>query len=56
MYIRLSYVLTTASFYIRDELTIFYRNGKERTADNAVSVGYIAPSITPFLNLNPGFR
>ncbi|KAG1158719.1 hypothetical protein G6F37_005542 [Rhizopus arrhizus] len=40
----------------RDELTIFYRNGKERTADNAVSVGYIAPSITPFLNLNPGFR
>ncbi|KAG0744407.1 hypothetical protein G6F42_009092 [Rhizopus arrhizus] len=51
-----SLVILTASFYIRDELTIFYRNGKERTADNAVSVGYIAPSITPFLNLNPGFR
>ncbi|CEG69751.1 hypothetical protein RMATCC62417_05770 [Rhizopus microsporus] len=40
----------------KDELSIFYKNGKEQTAENAISVGYIGPSITPFLNLNPGFR
>ncbi|KAI9473630.1 MAG: Metallo-dependent phosphatase-like protein [Benjaminiella poitrasii] len=40
----------------KDELTIFYGHNKNQTAKEALSVGYIAPSITPFLNLNPGFR
>ncbi|KAI8978467.1 Metallo-dependent phosphatase-like protein [Pilobolus umbonatus] len=40
----------------QDELTLFYKNDMRQTADNAISVGYIAPSITPFLNVNPGFR
>jgi sphingomyelin phosphodiesterase len=37
-------------------MTIFYGHNKNQTAEEAVSVGYIAPSITPYLNLNPGFR
>ncbi|KAI7907393.1 Metallo-dependent phosphatase-like protein [Cokeromyces recurvatus] len=40
----------------KDELTIFYGHNKRQIAKEAISVGYIAPSITPFLNLNPGFR
>lgn len=37
-------------------MTIFYGHNKNQTADEAISVGYVAPSITPYLNLNPGFR
>ncbi|KAI8991188.1 Metallo-dependent phosphatase-like protein [Mycotypha africana] len=40
----------------RDEMTIFYSKDSKQMAENAISVGYVAPSITPFLNLNPGFR
>ncbi|KAF7730158.1 hypothetical protein EC973_002766 [Apophysomyces ossiformis] len=39
----------------KDELEIFYSKGNQRAID-AISVGYIAPSITPFQNINPGFR
>lgn len=37
-------------------MSIFYGHNKNQTAQEAVSVGYVAPSITPFLDLNPGFR
>lgn len=37
-------------------MSIFYAHKKNQTAENAISVGYVAPSITPYLNLNPGFR
>ncbi|KAI9253659.1 Metallo-dependent phosphatase-like protein [Helicostylum pulchrum] len=40
----------------KDEMTIFYGHNKNQTAKEAISVGYVAPSITPFHNLNPGFR
>lgn len=39
----------------RDEFQIFYK-GKSQEAKDAISVAYLAPSITPFPNLNPGFR
>ncbi|CAO3616653.1 unnamed protein product [Cunninghamella echinulata] len=39
----------------KDELQIFYKNGQQN-ASEAISVAYIAPSITPYLNVNPGFR
>ncbi|KAJ2955277.1 hypothetical protein NQZ79_g8696 [Umbelopsis isabellina] len=39
----------------RDELEIFYKND-EQTAANAISTAYIAPAITPFSKMNPGFR
>lgn len=42
-------------YYSRDEYQLFYRDGNQ-TADNAISVGYVAPSVTPFLNTNPAFR
>lgn len=41
--------------FIRDEYQVFYRDGNQ-TADNAISVGYVAPSVTPFANTNPAFR
>lgn len=37
-------------------MTIFYGHNKNQTAQEAISVGYVAPSITPYLDLNPGFR
>ena len=37
----------------RDEVEILY-DGPER--ERAISVAYLCPSITPFTNLNPGFR
>lgn len=37
-------------------MTIFYGHNKNQTAKEAINVGYIAPSITPYLNVNPGFR
>ncbi|KAK4511645.1 uncharacterized protein ATC70_012861 [Mucor velutinosus] len=40
----------------KDEMTIFYGHNKNQTAKEAINVGYIAPSITPYLNVNPGFR
>ncbi|KAI9474288.1 MAG: Metallo-dependent phosphatase-like protein [Benjaminiella poitrasii] len=39
----------------RDEFQIFYKNASQK-AEDAISVAYIAPSITPFPDLNPGFR
>ncbi|KAI8365386.1 Metallo-dependent phosphatase-like protein [Radiomyces spectabilis] len=39
----------------KDELQIFYRGGRGN-ASEAISTAYVAPSITPFLDLNPGFR
>ncbi|GAA5814946.1 hypothetical protein MFLAVUS_008449 [Mucor flavus] len=39
----------------RDEFQIFYR-GDSQEAEDAISIAYLAPSITPFPNLNPGFR
>ncbi|CAM0138790.1 unnamed protein product [Umbelopsis sp. WA50703] len=39
----------------RDELEIFYKND-EKTASNAISTAYLAPAITPFSKMNPGFR
>ncbi|KAI8148608.1 Metallo-dependent phosphatase-like protein [Fennellomyces sp. T-0311] len=38
----------------KDEYQVFY-NG-EQTAENAIAMAYVAPSITPFSNVNPGFR
>ncbi|ORZ09835.1 Metallo-dependent phosphatase-like protein [Absidia repens] len=38
-----------------DETQIFYRGGQQE-ASEAISVAYIAPSITPYLRNNPGFR
>lgn len=46
---------TDLYYYPRDEYQLFYRDGNQ-TADNAISVGYVAPSVTPFLNTNPAFR
>ena len=37
-------------------MTIFYAPNKNQTAENAISVGYVAPSVTPYLDVNPGFR
>ncbi|KAI7874234.1 sphingomyelin phosphodiesterase [Lichtheimia hyalospora FSU 10163] len=48
----------TGQFYghtHKDEYQVFYRDGNQ-TADNAISVGYVAPSVTPFANTNPAFR
>ncbi|KAI7852477.1 Metallo-dependent phosphatase-like protein [Circinella umbellata] len=39
----------------KDEYQIFYRDDNQ-TAENAISVAYIGPSITPFDYVNPGFR
>ncbi|ORX59557.1 sphingomyelin phosphodiesterase [Hesseltinella vesiculosa] len=39
----------------KDEFQLFYRSDQQ-AAETAISVGYIGPSITPFLNVNPGFR
>ena len=40
---------------IRDEYQVFYRDDNQ-TAENAISVAYVGPSITPFDYVNPGFR
>ncbi|KAL0084755.1 Metallo-dependent phosphatase-like protein [Phycomyces blakesleeanus] len=39
----------------KDEFQVFYRDG-DKNAQSAISMAYIAPSITPYLNVNPGFR
>ncbi|RFU30819.1 hypothetical protein B7463_g5528, partial [Scytalidium lignicola] len=40
-----------------DELGVFYaNNGTIKSADTAVNVAYIMPSVTPYTNLNAGFR
>ncbi|KAI7877878.1 Metallo-dependent phosphatase-like protein [Mucor mucedo] len=39
----------------RDEFQLFYK-GDSQEAEDAISVAYIAPSITPYPDLNPGFR
>ncbi|KAL6304774.1 Metallo-dependent phosphatase [Sparassis latifolia] len=40
-----------------DELQIFYANNATNiSTDNALSIAWIAPSITPLTNLNSGFR
>lgn len=46
----------TAQFYGHthyDELEIFY---DPENLTRPISVGYIGPSVTPFVNLNPGYR
>lgn len=37
----------------KDEFEVFYNDNNR---SRPVSVAYLAPSITPFMNLNPGFR
>ena len=40
-----------------DEFGVFYtNNGTVKSADTAISVGWIMPSVTPYTNLNSGFR
>ena len=40
-----------------DEFGVFYtNNGTVRSADTAIGVGYIMPSVTPYTNYNAGFR
>ncbi|KAG2180399.1 hypothetical protein INT44_003403 [Umbelopsis vinacea] len=39
----------------RDELEIFYENATQK-AGKAISTAYLAPSMTPFSMMNPGFR
>lgn len=40
-----------------DELMIYYaNNGTQQTADQALTVGWIGPSVTPLTNLNSGYR
>lgn len=46
---------THTQWYYRDEFQIFYK-GDSQEAEDAISIAYMAPSITPFPNLNPGFR
>ncbi|KAI8329539.1 Metallo-dependent phosphatase-like protein [Chlamydoabsidia padenii] len=38
-----------------DEMQLFYRDGQQ-TASEAISAAYIAPSMTPYLHVNPSFR
>lgn len=50
------YTLESASHAsYRDEIQIFYSRASQKSKD-AISVAYLGPSITPFPNLNPGFR
>lgn len=40
-----------------DQVMIYYaNNGTTRNAENALSTGWIGPSVTPLTNLNSGFR
>ncbi|KAG0316899.1 hypothetical protein BGZ99_006621 [Dissophora globulifera] len=39
----------------RDEFALYYGPGAKST-QNAISTGWIGPSVTPFTDLNPGFR
>lgn len=40
-----------------DEFGVFYsNNGTVQNASTAVGVGYIMPSVTPYTNVNAGFR
>jgi len=40
-----------------DEVSIFYtNNGTNQTAENALALQWITPSVTPLTNLNSGFR
>ncbi|KAF9356356.1 Sphingomyelin phosphodiesterase [Mortierella sp. AD094] len=38
-----------------DEFALYY-NSSEKTDQSAVATGWIGPSVTPFTDLNPGFR
>ncbi|KAI1319697.1 hypothetical protein EDD11_003391 [Mortierella claussenii] len=38
-----------------DEFALYYQPGA-KNAQNAVSTAWIGPSVTPYTNLNPGFR
>jgi hypothetical protein len=46
---------TKRLFYGRDELEIFYENATQNYS-KAISTAYLAPAITPFSGMNPGFR
>lgn len=39
----------------RDQFELYY-DGKGQAANNAVQVGWIGPSVTPYTELNPGWR
>ena len=40
-----------------DEIMIYYaNNGTQQTSQNALTPGWIGPSVTPLTNLNSGFR
>jgi len=40
-----------------DEIMIYYaHNGTQQTSENALTPGWIGPSVTPLTNLNSGFR
>lgn len=40
-----------------DEVMIYYaNNGTVQTSENALTLGWIGPSVTPLTNLNSGFR
>jgi Calcineurin-like phosphoesterase len=40
-----------------DQFMIYYaNNGTSQTAENALTTGWIGPSVTPLTNLNSGFR
>ncbi|KAI8387260.1 Metallo-dependent phosphatase-like protein [Blakeslea trispora] len=43
-------------YCFRDEIQLFYRHNATQEAKDAISIGYLAPSITPFPDMNPGFR
>ncbi|KAF9171778.1 hypothetical protein BGX21_006795 [Mortierella sp. AD011] len=39
----------------RDEFALYY-SSSSKNAQNAIATGWIGPSVTPFTDLNPGFR
>ncbi|KAJ9057528.1 hypothetical protein DSO57_1021852 [Entomophthora muscae] len=39
-----------------DEFQLFYRSQVEKSRDTVLGVSYVAPSVTTFEHVNPGFR
>ncbi|KAI8835339.1 Metallo-dependent phosphatase-like protein [Chytridium lagenaria] len=37
-----------------DEFEVFYSNEKNRTSSTAINMAYVAPSLAPYTDLNPG--
>ncbi|KAG0296219.1 hypothetical protein BGZ98_001063 [Dissophora globulifera] len=40
----------------RDEFGLYYGPGGDKNSQNAIATAWIGPSVTPYTNLNPGFR